>query len=201
VAGGDLFAATVAGATYSWTGPSGFSSSEQNPAVAGVVAASAGTYNLTVTVGGCTSAAGTTSFTVLANKTACNDGDLCTFNDACDTGTCTGTSVVCTSDACATRACNGTSTCTVTPASDGTLCSDADACTTGDSAAPVCARVVHRSFAATTIAAPTTRACPRRVASSQRLSLLEELDAREWTPEQNPVDRLWNSSYSIMTNS
>jgi gliding motility-associated-like protein len=60
----NLSVGAVAGATYSWTGPSAFSSSLQNPSISGVAAANAGTYSLTVTVGGCPSAAGTTSVTV-----------------------------------------------------------------------------------------------------------------------------------------
>jgi hypothetical protein len=35
--------------SYSWTGPNGFTSSVQNPAIIGVTAAAAGTYTLTVT--------------------------------------------------------------------------------------------------------------------------------------------------------
>jgi len=58
---------TVAGATYAWTGPNGFTSSLQNPTRANATAADAGTYSVTVTVGGCTSAAGTTS--VVVNQT------------------------------------------------------------------------------------------------------------------------------------
>jgi hypothetical protein len=50
-AGGDLN--LVGGpsgmASYSWTGPNGFTSSVQNPTITGVTAAAAGTYTLTVT--------------------------------------------------------------------------------------------------------------------------------------------------------
>ena len=54
----------VAGATYAWTGPNGFSSTVQNPTIAGVTLAAGGVYNVTVTVGGCTSAAGSTTVVV-----------------------------------------------------------------------------------------------------------------------------------------
>lgn len=54
----------VAGATYAWTGPSGFVSASQNPSISNVTTAAAGTYSLVVTVAGCTSAAGTTDVTV-----------------------------------------------------------------------------------------------------------------------------------------
>ena len=60
--GGDL---TLIGgpsgmASYSWTGPNGFSSTEQNPIITGVTAAAAGTYTLTITNAG----GGTASTTV-----------------------------------------------------------------------------------------------------------------------------------------
>ena len=56
---------TVTNASYSWSGPNAFTSSSQNPTVsATATAAMAGTYNVTVTVSGCTSAAGTTTATV-----------------------------------------------------------------------------------------------------------------------------------------
>jgi uncharacterized repeat protein (TIGR03803 family) len=61
-----LTASTVAGATYAWTGPNGFASSAQNPSIANVTAAAAGTYSVTATVAGCTSPAGTTTVTVNA---------------------------------------------------------------------------------------------------------------------------------------
>jgi len=56
----------VAGATYNWTGPNGFTSTNQNPSIANVTAAAAGVYNVTATVGGCTSSAGTVTVTVNA---------------------------------------------------------------------------------------------------------------------------------------
>ena len=48
--------------------------------------------------------------------TGCDDGDLCTYDEACNSsGVCTGgTSITCTSDQCNTRACDGDSTCSVT---------------------------------------------------------------------------------------
>src|SRR5205823_7893250 len=47
----------VASATYAWTGPNGFASSLQNPTRANAAVADAGTYSVTITVSGCTSAA------------------------------------------------------------------------------------------------------------------------------------------------
>ena len=70
---------TVAGATYSWTGPNGFTSSSQNPTRAATLT-NAGTYNVTITVNGCTSAAGSTNVVVNAapaTPTASNSGPYC----------------------------------------------------------------------------------------------------------------------------
>jgi hypothetical protein len=52
-----LTASLVAGATYSWTGPNGFSSSLQNPSIPNAAASAAGIYNVVVTSNGCTSSA------------------------------------------------------------------------------------------------------------------------------------------------
>lgn len=49
----NLSASSIAGATYSWTGPAGFTSSLQNPTISSVTAAHTGTYTLTTTVNGC----------------------------------------------------------------------------------------------------------------------------------------------------
>ncbi|WPV01421.1 DUF2341 domain-containing protein [Mucilaginibacter sp. cycad4] len=47
---------TVSGATYSWSGPGGFTSTSQNPAISNATTVNAGTYVLTVTgSNGCTS--------------------------------------------------------------------------------------------------------------------------------------------------
>lgn len=51
-------------ASYSWTGPNGFTSNVQNPTIPNATTAMAGTYSLTVTGTGCTTAA-TTNVVVL----------------------------------------------------------------------------------------------------------------------------------------
>jgi hypothetical protein len=60
----NLSTPTLAGATYAWTGPNGFTSSQQNPTISNTAAANAGTYSVMVTVNKRTSAAGTTTVTV-----------------------------------------------------------------------------------------------------------------------------------------
>jgi hypothetical protein len=60
----NLTASTVAGATYSWTGPDGFTSTDQNLSITNVTAAAAGVYNVTATVAGCTSTPGTVMVTI-----------------------------------------------------------------------------------------------------------------------------------------
>ncbi|MES2779080.1 MAG: LamG-like jellyroll fold domain-containing protein, partial [Bacteroidota bacterium] len=47
---------TIAGATYSWTGPNNFTSTAQNPVISNVTGAAAGDYYCTVSVGACVSA-------------------------------------------------------------------------------------------------------------------------------------------------
>ena len=88
-----LTASAIPGATYSWTGPNGFTSSQQNPAIAGASTAAAGTYSVRATVGGCISPAGTTAATIIANQGACNDGNACTTGETCAGGVCGGGSV------------------------------------------------------------------------------------------------------------
>jgi hypothetical protein len=59
-----LFASTIAGATYTWSGPNGFNSIAQNPTIASATVAMNGTYSVFATVSGCSGPAGTTSVTV-----------------------------------------------------------------------------------------------------------------------------------------
>lgn len=60
----NLSTSTVSGASYSWIGPNGFTSSQQNPSITNISTAASGTYEVTVTVNGCRSIAGTTVVTV-----------------------------------------------------------------------------------------------------------------------------------------
>src|SRR5204863_4425877 len=71
---------TVSGANYPWTGPNGFASTQQNPTSANATTVDAGAYSVTITVNGCTSAAGTTNVVVNATPptpTATNSGPYC----------------------------------------------------------------------------------------------------------------------------
>jgi gliding motility-associated-like protein len=65
-----LTASPVAGATYSWTGPNGFTSTLQNPTIVGVTALAAGVYSVQAIVAGCTGIAGTVTVTVNPNPAA-----------------------------------------------------------------------------------------------------------------------------------
>ena len=60
----NLTASTVPGATYSWTGPNGFNSTNQNPSIANITPTASGTYNVTTSAGGCSSTPATTTVTV-----------------------------------------------------------------------------------------------------------------------------------------
>lgn len=75
-----LNASNVPGATYTWTGPNGFSSSVQNPTKSPIAAADSGYYYVRVTVGGCTSDLDSTWVSVTpkpATPVAGSNGPLC----------------------------------------------------------------------------------------------------------------------------
>ncbi|MNK01050.1 hypothetical protein D3C87_188430 [compost metagenome] len=89
--GGDiqLSTATIATATYQWTGPNGFTSSLQNPVIEDATVAASGTYTLMVTVNECASAPVTVQVIVDAAANAgeddaiplCNDGNAIDLAD------------------------------------------------------------------------------------------------------------------------
>ncbi len=64
--GDNILLNSSASVSYNWTGPNSFTSTIQNPAIGSATQAMAGTYSVTATQNGCTSAAGTT--TVLVNS-------------------------------------------------------------------------------------------------------------------------------------
>lgn len=64
-----LYASSIAGATYSWFGPNGFTSNLQNPTIPNATTAANGDYTVTVTINGCTSAASMTNVVVNASPT------------------------------------------------------------------------------------------------------------------------------------
>jgi hypothetical protein len=59
-----LAASTISGATYHWTGPNGFSSTNQNPSIINAGQNASGVYGVTASADGFTSSAGTTTVTV-----------------------------------------------------------------------------------------------------------------------------------------
>ena len=60
----NLTASTVAGATYNWSGPNGFTFTNQNPSITNASTNVTGLFSVTVITGGCTSAPATTLVTV-----------------------------------------------------------------------------------------------------------------------------------------
>ncbi len=60
----NLTASSIPGASYSWTGPNGFSATTQNPSIAAATTAASGAYNVVASIGSCSSTAGSTVVTV-----------------------------------------------------------------------------------------------------------------------------------------
>src|SRR5439155_1443601 len=65
-----LFATSVAGGVYAWTGPNGFMSSDQNPVISNATEAQSGSYCVTVTANGCKGPESCTVMTVSPLATA-----------------------------------------------------------------------------------------------------------------------------------
>jgi len=69
-----LTSSTVAGASYVWTGPNGFSANTQNASLSSVSASAAGVYSVAAMVNGCMSGPGVTTVVVHALPTASLSG-------------------------------------------------------------------------------------------------------------------------------
>ena len=94
----DLQSPTIPNAVYNWSGPNGFNSTQQNPTISNVTAASAGTYSLFITINGCASPVVTTNVVIdpppLAdagsNQTVCNNATSVQLAGSVTGGTTTG---------------------------------------------------------------------------------------------------------------
>ncbi|TXC81688.1 T9SS type B sorting domain-containing protein [Luteibaculum oceani] len=74
--GDDLqLSAGISGATYSWSGPGGFTSNQENPVITGATAANAGTYSVTVSSNGC-SGSGSVEVTIVTPPNPGNPSTL-----------------------------------------------------------------------------------------------------------------------------
>ncbi|MBD90410.1 MAG: hypothetical protein CL940_08740 [Deltaproteobacteria bacterium] len=86
-------------------------------------------------VGACDPVTGACSAQAMPSGAPCDDGDPCTTNDACQSGTCRGVTKDCTEldDACVVGSCDTeTGACQAVAASDGTPCNDKDSCSGHD---------------------------------------------------------------------
>ncbi|MGZ3902281.1 MAG: PKD-like domain-containing protein [Bacteroidia bacterium] len=119
----NLTAATISGATYSWTGPNSYTSNVQNPVIASAALTNDGTYSVSVTVSGCTSSTqGLTTVTVNPTPTtpvAGNNGPLCVGDNLNLTASNTGTTYSWSGPASFTASTQNTSVSNVTAANAG----------------------------------------------------------------------------------
>jgi hypothetical protein len=72
-----LFADSIPGASYIWTGPNGFSSNLRNPEIQAAGIAATGLYSVFTVIGQCSSSVTTTYASVVNTYFASNSGPLC----------------------------------------------------------------------------------------------------------------------------
>ncbi|MCC6601387.1 MAG: PKD domain-containing protein [Crocinitomicaceae bacterium] len=76
----NLYATSIPGASYQWSGPNGYSSTQQNPVLSNATTGLTGTYSVSATLNGCTSPLQSTIATVYAipaAPTAGSDSPIC----------------------------------------------------------------------------------------------------------------------------
>jgi len=76
----NLSCTSIPGATYQWTGPNGFTSTQQNPNLSQVTLSAAGIYSVVATLNGCAAPAQSTTLVVQATPStpvASNNGPVC----------------------------------------------------------------------------------------------------------------------------
>lgn len=86
----NLTGTTDIGTSFQWTGPNGFSSTDQNPSIPSTTTAANGTYSFTASLAGCTSAPATTAVTINAAPSVTIDPPivaLCPLSSATLTAT------------------------------------------------------------------------------------------------------------------
>jgi hypothetical protein len=126
-----LFAPTIPGATFAWTGPNGFTSSLQNPTIPNAGVEASGTYIVSITGTACPDSQAPTTATVIPDFDPCSDGSACTTGDTCTGGSCQGAPIVCNDgNGCTNDSCNPATGCVFT--NNTVPCDDANACTSGD---------------------------------------------------------------------
>lgn len=86
--GGTLTLTTpsVAGATYSWSGPNGFSSTNQNPTITSANSNTVGNYSVTISVSGCSATSNPSAVVVKSLPTSLKI-KLATLSTVCDPNT------------------------------------------------------------------------------------------------------------------
>ena len=89
------------------------------------------TLNTACTVQACDVTDGKCKATNVPDNSGCDDGSVCTLQDRCVGGTCTGTAASCDDkNGCTTDSCDALAGCANTP--NTATCDDGDSCTTGD---------------------------------------------------------------------
>lgn len=147
-----LTANAVPGATYTWTGPNGFTSSAQNPTRTNMTLAEAGSYSVFATVNGCPGPVSSTAVTVAATPIAAIAGD---------TNICDGSSTTLTASGGSTYAWNTTQSTpgiTVTPALGSTAYSVVATDVNGCPSLPVSRTVIVNALPVPDIG-PDTASC------------------------------------------